>query len=102
MAVVIDDNDDDFDDESKDKEKTDEDDPIEPSQLTHFTKKIIHIRKLLNGIKMEGTIIELPSIVVIGSQSSGKSSVLESIVGHEFLPKGNSYPFFQLTNHRSF
>jgi GTPase SAR1 family protein len=24
---------------------------------------------------------------VIGSQSSGKSSVLESIVGHEFLPK---------------
>jgi GTPase SAR1 family protein len=30
---------------------------------------------------------KLPSIVVIGSQSSGKSSVLESIVGHEFLPK---------------
>ena len=31
--------------------------------------------------------LKLPSIVVIGSQSSGKSSVLEAIVGHEFLPK---------------
>jgi len=31
--------------------------------------------------------LKLPSIVVVGSQSSGKSSVLEAIVGHEFLPK---------------
>jgi dynamin 1-like protein len=32
--------------------------------------------------------IDLPQIVVVGSQSSGKSSVLESIVGREFLPRG--------------
>ena len=32
--------------------------------------------------------IELPQIVVIGSQSWGKSSVLESIVGKDFLPRG--------------
>jgi len=32
--------------------------------------------------------IDLPQIVVIGSQSSGKSSVLESIVGKDFLPRG--------------
>ncbi|KAF8556145.1 hypothetical protein OG21DRAFT_1409737, partial [Imleria badia] len=32
----------------------------------------------------------LPSIVVICRQSSGKSTVLEAIVGHEFLPKGNN------------
>ena len=32
--------------------------------------------------------INLPQIVVIGSQSSGKSSVIESIVGREFLPRG--------------
>ena len=32
--------------------------------------------------------IELPQIVVVGSQSSGKSSVLESLVGREFLPRG--------------
>lgn len=31
--------------------------------------------------------IDLPQIVVIGSQSSGKSSVLESIVGRDFLPR---------------
>eukprot|EP00939_MAST-03C_sp_MAST-3C-sp1_P002903 g2903.t1 len=30
--------------------------------------------------------VDLPQIVVIGSQSSGKSSVLESIVGRDFLP----------------
>lgn len=32
--------------------------------------------------------INLPQIVVIGSQSSGKSSVLENIVGKDFLPRG--------------
>ena len=33
--------------------------------------------------------IELPQIVVVGSQSAGKSSVLESIVGRDFLPRGS-------------
>lgn len=33
--------------------------------------------------------IDLPQIVVVGSQSSGKSSVLEAIVGFDFLPRGN-------------
>lgn len=32
--------------------------------------------------------IDLPQIVVVGSQSSGKSSVLEHIVGKSFLPRG--------------
>ncbi|PAA71346.1 hypothetical protein BOX15_Mlig022330g1 [Macrostomum lignano] len=32
--------------------------------------------------------IQLPQIVVIGTQSSGKSSVLESLVGRDFLPRG--------------
>ncbi|KAG9302505.1 hypothetical protein G9A89_007209 [Geosiphon pyriformis] len=32
--------------------------------------------------------VDLPQIVVIGSQSSGKSSVLENIVGRDFLPRG--------------
>jgi dynamin 1-like protein len=33
--------------------------------------------------------LDLPQIVVVGSQSSGKSSVLESIVGRDFLPRGS-------------
>ncbi|KFD65204.1 hypothetical protein M514_06573 [Trichuris suis] len=32
--------------------------------------------------------IELPQIVVVGAQSSGKSSIIESIVGKDFLPRG--------------
>ena len=32
--------------------------------------------------------IELPQIVVVGAQSTGKSSVLEAIVGKDFLPRG--------------
>ena len=31
--------------------------------------------------------VRLPRIVVLGDQSVGKSSVLESIMGLEFLPK---------------
>ncbi|KAI9221628.1 Dynamin central region-domain-containing protein [Blastocladiella britannica] len=32
--------------------------------------------------------IDLPQITVVGSQSTGKSSVLENIVGRDFLPRG--------------
>ncbi len=32
--------------------------------------------------------LELPQVAVIGSQSSGKSSVLEALVGRDFLPRG--------------
>ncbi|TQD94857.1 hypothetical protein C1H46_019557 [Malus baccata] len=36
----------------------------------------------------------LPSVAVVGGQSSGKSSVLESIVGRDFLPRGSAYLVF--------
>ena len=58
-------------------------------QMMMLTKKMIHIRSLLQTVGQSES-LTLPSIVVIGSQSSGKSSVLEAIVGHEFLPKGNN------------
>ena len=32
--------------------------------------------------------VRLPAVVAVGSQSSGKSSVLEAIVGRDFLPRG--------------
>ncbi|XP_047341021.1 dynamin-related protein 3B-like [Impatiens glandulifera] len=35
------------------------------------------------------SIIELPQVAVVGSQSSGKSSVLEALVGRDFLPRGS-------------
>ncbi|KAJ7178592.1 P-loop containing nucleoside triphosphate hydrolase protein [Mycena crocata] len=57
--------------------------------LMHLTRKLIEIRSMLLSIDQSDG-LKLPSIVVIGSQSSGKSSVLEAIVGHEFLPKGNN------------
>ena len=58
-------------------------------QMMMLTKKMIEIRSILQMIGQSGAMV-LPSIVVIGSQSSGKSSVLEAIVGHEFLPKGSN------------
>ena len=56
-------------------------------QMMVLTRKMIEIRNMLQQVG-QGSSLTLPSIVVIGSQSSGKSSVLEAIVGHEFLPKG--------------
>lgn len=58
-------------------------------QMMVLTKKMIEIRNILSKVG-QSSVLTLPSIVVIGSQSSGKSSVLESIVGHEFLPKGSN------------
>ena len=55
-------------------------------QIMLLTRKMIEIRSTLQMLGQNDD-FKLPSIVVIGSQSSGKSSVLESIVGHEFLPK---------------
>ncbi|KAI4241468.1 MAG: hypothetical protein LQ352_007445 [Teloschistes flavicans] len=58
-------------------------------QMMMLTKKMIEIRSMLQMVGQSETLV-LPSIVVIGSQSSGKSSVLEAVVGHEFLPKGSN------------
>lgn len=40
------------------------------------------------GALGQATQLDLPQIVVVGGQSSGKSSVLESLVGRSFLPRG--------------
>lgn len=40
------------------------------------------------GALGQTTSLDLPQIVVVGGQSSGKSSVLESLVGRSFLPRG--------------
>ncbi|XP_075945480.1 dynamin-1-like protein isoform X1 [Anarhichas minor] len=47
------------------------------------------INKLQDVFNTVGAdIIQLPQIVVVGTQSSGKSSVLESLVGRDILPRG--------------
>jgi hypothetical protein len=59
---------------------------VQDDEFMLLTKKLIEVRNILMSIDHKEA-LKLPSIVVIGSQSSGKSSVLEAIVGHEFLPK---------------
>lgn len=66
--------------------KNDGKNPPRADGLMHLTRKLIEIRTILLSIDQKDG-LKLPSIVVIGSQSSGKSSVLEAIVGQEFLPK---------------
>jgi hypothetical protein len=71
---------------NRDSDTKDETEPVQPQELLQLTRKLIEIRQVLMSIDQSDA-LKLPSIVVIGSQSSGKSSVLEAIVGHEFLPK---------------
>jgi len=76
-----------FDENGEDKRS--QDTAARDDQMMMLTRKMIEIRGLLQTVGQSET-LTLPSIVVIGSQSSGKSSVLEAIVGHEFLPKGSN------------
>ena len=64
--------------------------PPRDNNLLSLTKRLIEIRNILKSIDRSES-LHLPAIVVIGGQSSGKSSVLEAIVGHSFLPKGRNF-----------
>ncbi|KAF0331626.1 dynamin GTPase [Colletotrichum asianum] len=75
--------------EQSDDDPRDPDEIAKDDQMMVLTKKMIEIRGMLQQVGQSST-LTLPSIVVIGSQSSGKSSVLEALVGHEFLPKGSN------------
>ena len=46
------------------------------------------LQDALASLGGDSSLPSLPQIVVVGSQSSGKSSVLESLVGRDFLPRG--------------
>ena len=78
-------------DEDDDDDEEDEGEDTTGDDMVSLTRQMIEIRSILNKISNKmGESISLPAIVVIGSQSSGKSSVLESIVGKDFLPKGDN------------
>lgn len=48
---------------------------------------ICEIQELLSRVGFTSK-MNLPTIIVVGSQSSGKSSVLEHVAGKDFLPRG--------------
>ena len=47
------------------------------------------LREVLTKVGGADSELELPLVAVVGSQSSGKSSVLEALVGRDFLPRGS-------------
>jgi dynamin 1-like protein len=53
--------------------------------LHSFHLRLIQCLQLAADVKLD-----LPQIAVVGSQSSGKSSVLEALVGRDFLPRGSN------------
>lgn len=53
-------------------------------------KEILEIGNILNSLFINQQSIEIPRLVVVGSQSSGKSTLLNSILGMDILPTGNN------------
>lgn len=49
---------------------------------------INRLQDILTPVSGDLSKISLPQVAVVGSQSSGKSSVLEALVGRDFLPRG--------------
>ena len=56
--------------------------------MTSKLRSVISLVDKLRDINLE-SYIKLPKIVAVGSQSSGKSSLVEQIVGMDFLPRGS-------------
>ncbi|TFY61217.1 hypothetical protein EVG20_g7139 [Dentipellis fragilis] len=55
---------------------------------TEIVSVINKLQDVFTAVGSNVASIDLPQICVLGSQSSGKSSVLENIVGRDFLPRG--------------
>ncbi|KAH8100213.1 Dynamin central region-domain-containing protein [Cristinia sonorae] len=55
---------------------------------TEIVNVVNKLQDVFTAIGSSAAQIDLPQICVLGSQSSGKSSVLENIVGRDFLPRG--------------
>ncbi|KAG6811322.1 hypothetical protein H0H92_007986 [Tricholoma furcatifolium] len=55
---------------------------------TEIVQTINKLQDVFSTVGLSASSIDLPQICVLGSQSSGKSSVLENIVGRDFLPRG--------------
>ena len=53
-------------------------------------QQILKIGNVLNSIFINRNDMNIPKLVVVGSQSSGKSSILNSILGMDILPTGSN------------
>lgn len=62
-------------------------DPSSGAPLYENLRKLINVVDELRDVGLQ-QFIKLPRIAVLGTQSSGKSSLLEMIVGVDFLPRG--------------
>ncbi|KAG5540802.1 hypothetical protein RHGRI_020887 [Rhododendron griersonianum] len=58
------------------------------SSVIPIINKLQDIFAPINGGGELHSRVQLPQVAVVGSQSSGKSSVLEALVGRDFLPRG--------------
>ena len=67
------------------------DDKVQDEKDNVLFKKLRKLINLIDQLRDCGVqeYIKLPRIASLGTQSSGKSSVLESIVGLDFLPRGD-------------
>jgi predicted ABC-type transport system involved in lysophospholipase L1 biosynthesis ATPase subunit len=71
--------------------------PAEESKTLLYDnmRKLISIIDELKDVGVQ-QYIQLPRIAVVGTQSAGKSSLLEAIVGIDFLPRGEVKLFLRI------
>ena len=56
--------------------------------MNNKLRSVITLVDRLRDINLE-SYIKLPKIVAVGGQSSGKRSLVEQVVGLDFLPRGS-------------
>jgi len=52
--------------------------------------EFLQLANFINNLPLENKNIKLPKLVVVGTQSSGKSSLLNGLLGIDVLPTGNN------------
>lgn len=61
------------------------------AELPLLTQEIRELINVFDDLRDTGVseVLDLPRVVVVGTQSAGKSSVLDAIIGSDILPKGD-------------
>ncbi|KAI1289193.1 Dynamin-1 [Halotydeus destructor] len=57
--------------------------------MRHLVDIMNQLQDIFSRLDNKKLSLSLPQIAVVGGQSSGKSSVLENVVGRDFLPRGS-------------